>query len=985
MFTKKEITERIVRQPKWQHMARLIDSEQPFCMVASSESFQAFAVALLHEITGRNFLVICPNGEASDIFYANIKTFAPHARYFPERELHLPPGQTVEEKEIERIGLLSRMGEGKLLVITNVSALSLLLPSRKAVTGSVIELFPGADISRDALLRTLLASGYEEAEIVENQGEFARRGGIVDYFPFEDAPVRVEFAADRVGSIRIFDPATQLSIRKQNMAKVLPLSEDYVCGDRDSTFFDHFVEKPVIFVSDPDAAVAEYAKIPERINSGLKQFLAGDRVLQEFSKASTLATDFGRSKTATKIHFAVDKPGRFGLFGGKFLWQKFDGEEVFVVEENRTHLDGLKKILAAHNVLIPDSNIIIGYLSSSFAEPESGITLISSRTLLGAAEGKPGKFFTESVPILRREELKAGDYIVHYQEGIGKFVGFEKIRKDDEEFIVLEYARGEKLYLPVSQIDFIHRYIGTNPAPMLSTLGSTSWIKVRDLVRNEIRALADELSKLYLERKKQHGFSYPDDDEMEQELEESFPYEETQDQLRAIDEIKKDLQSEQIMDRLLCGDSGYGKTEVALRAAMKVVKAGKQVALLCPTTVLVQQHLRTFRERLARFPVTVEMLSRLHPARIQRDILRRLAVGAVDILIGTHRMLGKDVIFKDLGLLIIDEEQRFGVLHKEKLKGEFRRVEVLTLSATPIPRTLYFSLAGIRDLSILETPPVGRLSVTTYLGKYDPGIIRRAISVELERAGQVFYLHNRIYDILKVKNMLEGMFPGIPIGVAHGRMKERELAAVMDEFAAGSIKILVATSIVENGLDIPNANTLIVDNAHKFGLSDLYQLRGRVGRYKLRAYAYLLIPPHIFVTRQAKERLQTINELTKPGSGFKIAMRDLQIRGAGDILGKRQSGFINQVGFNLYCRFWQEVSAKYTGKTVQQPAEKPQMRGVIDDVWLPSPGLRFNLYQEISGIRTREEAENLIRELEDRFGEIPGELEQLIFSQIAES
>ncbi|MGC8805725.1 MAG: DEAD/DEAH box helicase, partial [Candidatus Ratteibacteria bacterium] len=460
-----------------------------------------------------------------------------------------------------------------------------------------------------------------------------------------------------------------------------------------------------------------------------------------------------------------------------------------------------------------------------------------------------------------------------------------------------------------------------------------------------------------------------------------FPYQETFDQLRAMEEIKSDLQSGKIMDRLLCGDSGYGKTELAVRAAFKVVSGGKQVAVLCPTTVLAQQHLRTFKQRMHGFPINIEMLSRLYPDLKQKRILENLAKGNIDIIIGTHRILQDDVIFKDLGLLVIDEEQRFGVVQKEKLKTKFRNVEVLTLTATPIPRTLYLSLSGLRDIILLETPPAGRLSVATYIGRYNDTIVKMAIINELERQGQVFYLHNRIYDIARVKNKLQQMFPATNIAIAHGRMKEHELAAVMEDFADGNIQILVATTIVENGLDVPNANTLIVDDAHRYGLADLYQLRGRVGRYKVKAYAYFLIPQHLQVAGQVKERLKALGELVKPGSGMKIALRDLQIRGAGDILGKKQSGYINQVGFQLYCRFWKEISSQYTGETVSGPEVKPVMRGFIDSEWIPAAGLRFELYKRISEIQNIQQARKILEEMEDRFGNVPEKVKTLILSQ----
>ncbi|MCM8803654.1 MAG: DEAD/DEAH box helicase, partial [Candidatus Omnitrophica bacterium] len=450
------------------------------------------------------------------------------------------------------------------------------------------------------------------------------------------------------------------------------------------------------------------------------------------------------------------------------------------------------------------------------------------------------------------------------------------------------------------------------------------------------------------------------------------------DQLKAIEEVKKDMMSEKIMDRIVCGDSGYGKTEVAMRAAFKAVLSGKQVIILVPTTVLALQHYLTFKERFSKFPVNIEMLSRLISERREKEIIEKLKNGNIDIIIGTHRLLQDDVEFKNPGLLIIDEEQRFGVLQKEKIRTIFRNIDTLTLTATPIPRTLSMALRGLRDISLIETPPEGRLSVITYVGKYDESVVREAILKELDRNGQVFYLHNYIFDIHKVKEKIKKIVPFAKIDFAHGKMKPEEIASVMERFSEGKIDVLIATTIVENGLDIPNANTLIVDNALKYGLADLYQLRGRVGRGKWRAYTYFLYPQHIPLSEKAKERLKAIQEFNNPGSGYKIALKDLEIRGAGNILGKQQHGFIDMVGFNLYCQFWKEAMEEVKGEKIEEELKEVKIK--VSDDYVKSDGLKFYIYREISKIRNKKDAENLINDLIDKFGYIPEDLKTQILS-----
>ncbi len=951
-------------------------------IISESETFDSVLLSSFSKKIPGNIIVICPTPQDSDLIFFNLETFSQNLLYIPEIETHLPPQNRIQDKEILRIqNILSALLTDNNIIVTNLSAMSIYLPSREKFLQSNFQIETGMELKRDDFIKALLSFGYQETDLVEGPGEFARRGSIIDFYPYQDKPIRIEFIGFKVSSIRHFDAFSQHSTEQIKKFNLMPLSEDFIPGERTSTLIDILCPQ-LIFFFNPDNFYNTWEKIINTAHPKFKDIFIDISYIFSLS-ASCFYKNIPGDISDNIFIFSVANSVRFGFFNDKFIWNTIDRENIFIFEENNIHIENIKKILQSHKIDIQNISFSSGYISSPFTFSSANITLLNGVHILGTKKQRKPYYFFESLPIASHDELKKGDYIVHYQEGIGKFLGIEKLPGHKEEMIVLEYRDTDKLYLPLSQIDFIHKYIGSSEIkPQLSKLKSSSWIKTREKVKKEIFNFATELYNLYTERKKIRGFKYPLDDEIQIKIEEEFPYQETVDQLRAIQEIKKDLESEKIMDRLLCGDSGYGKTEVAIRAALKVVRGNRQVALLCPTTILAQQHLQTFRERMQILPIEIEMLSRLYSVKKQKEIINKLKTGSIDIIIGTHRIIQNDVEFKNLGLFIIDEEQKFGVLDKDKIKKRFKDIEVLTLSATPIPRTLYFSLSGVRDLSIIETPPVGRLSVFTYVGRYDKNLIKSAILKEIERNGQIFYLHNRIYDIENVKKNLESMFPDISIEVAHGRMNERKLSMIMEDFTKGKIKILVATSIVENGLDVPNANTLIVDNAHLFGLSDLYQIRGRVGRYKVHAYAYFFIPGHVFMTNLIQERLKTLSTLTNPGSGFQVAMMDLHLRGAGDILGKKQHGFINQVGFNLYCQFWKEVSAMFTGRHLSHVSENPLIKGTIDSQWIPSDSIRFSIYQKIAEIENKKQAKDLIDQLQDRFGQVPQETKQLILNQI---
>ncbi len=619
----------------------------------------------------------------------------------------------------------------------------------------------------------------------------------------------------------------------------------------------------------------------------------------------------------------------------------------------------------------------VGSLSSGFIFPALGEVYITQKELFGPRfRPRHRRRPKEALPFTSFEDLKYGDYVVHVDHGIGQYKGLRHLKSGGiaGDYLYVKYAGNDRLYVPVDKFHLVQRYIGGGPPP-LNRLGGTSWAKTKERVRASIREMARELLELYASRQVLPGYAFSPDTPWQREFEAAFPYEETSDQLQAIEEVKKDMETPRVMDRLVCGDVGYGKTEVALRAAFKAVMDGKQVAVLVPTTVLALQHGQTFSERFSSFPVVVEVLSRFRSKKEQRNVLKGLREGTVDIVIGTHRLLQRDVSFKDLGLLVIDEEQRFGVAAKEKLKKLKKQVDVLTLTATPIPRTLHMSLLGVRDITLIETPPEDRLSIHTYVSTFDDQIIREAIEKELERNGQVFFVHNRIESIYAMEARLRRLFPHARIAVAHGQMKEKDLERVMCDFYARKYDLLLSTAIVESGLDIPNANTIIIDRADTLGLAQLYQLRGRVGRDKHRAYAYLLVPPEGGLGEIARKRLQVISELTELGSGFKIAARDLEIRGGGNLLGPEQHGHIAAVGYDLYCQLIESTIKELRGIHEEpeiEPNIKLKVEAYLPETYIPDPNIRLNLYKRLLTFRSVWDLGDFHSELEDRFGEPPG-------------
>ena len=951
-----EIVERI---KKIEEIIQKIEKREIFSIYGGNLPFFSYLFACIFKFLNSNSLVILPDEKTAEIFYSDILNFTDeNIIFFPEYER---VESEISEINFERVKAILQINENKKsIIITYFPAVIKKVPPFEKFRK--IEIRKGQKIRRDNFIDLLVKCGYDvEKEVVEIPGTFTTRGGIVDFFPpFSEFPLRVEFLGNYINSIRKFEVSSQSSFEKIEKVYVSPLSE-FFAGESTEKFFSQV--DGVSFVVNVEKYLKKGNKISETIYEIIENSIIVGENIDSFKKG--------------KIFFFNVFPTveRFKI-GDDFIWNPYPDEKIKVFSQSVSQGQRLKEILEEKGLDTSNIEFLNGTLSSGFSIPEENISFLSNDEIFGRYKVKYAPFKKRNLKQLSSwDEIKKGDFIVHYNEGIGKFLGMEKMDIDGEEreFIVAEYQCGDKLYIPVEQIQFVHKYIG-DKKPQLSKLGSKNWIKVREKVKNSIRDLASDLYNLYLERKKEKGYRFLPDDKMQEEFEESFIYTETEDQMKAIEEAKRDMESDKITDRLICGDSGYGKTEVAMRCAFKAVLSGKQVAIVVPTTVLCLQHYLTFTERFADFPVIIRQLSRLVPEKKQKEVIDDLKNGKVDIIIGTHRLLQNDISFKDLGLLIIDEEQKFGVVHKEKIKTIFKRVDVLTLTATPIPRTLYMALSGLKDISLIETPPAGRLSVITYAGIYNEGIVKQAIKKEIERGGQTFYLHNYVYDIDKVKRKLEKLIPEAKIEVAHGKMKPEKLSSIMRSFSKGEIDVLVATSIVENGIDVPGANTLIVDNITRYGLSDLYQLRGRVGRYKWRAYAYFFIPPHIPINENLKKRIDALQKLNSPGSGYKIALKDLEIRGAGNILGKQQHGFIDMVGFNLYCKFWREVMGEIKGEKVEKEKEV-KFNSILPSDIVESPSLRFYIYKKMSEIKTEEEKEKFIEEIKDKFGTLAEKLQ----------
>ena len=900
-------------------------------------------------------------------------------------------------------------GSARIIVASAAS----LLPRVSAplhVQSTSLTLVPGQEIAPPDLGDLLAAAGYTRQDPVDESGEFCVRGGVVDFYPAgAKQPVRLEFIGDNIESIRAYDPASQRSTSALDQVAVVPLQDLLSTGDemdRSATVFDYFWAhgKPHLLVSEPDEVADHGRKLSAQVQASYEEAIGkGNRVPEPGALVIpwTEAATWLEGATALETLSIEDETGSTHIasqpaqeFGGRIQDWVADirrarerGEMVVFVADSHGRAERTVELLADYDIFaVPvdraeDSRtaavlVAHGHLTKGFRLPDANLQIWAEADVFEEERKTHERRRSAARTFLSDfRDLKVGDLVVHVDNGIGMFVGLKRIEvgQDVQEFMELRYHGDDKLFVPIERLDLVQKYTG-GARPALDKLGGTSWEKTKTRVKKAMRDMAEELLKLYAARKAVPGHAFSADSHWAQEFDDSFEWELTPDQQTAVADIRRDMETPTPMDRLLCGDVGYGKTEVAMRAAFKAVMDGKQVAILAPTTVLASQHFKTFKSRFAAFPVRIDMVSRFRSKAEQKRTLEDLAAGKIEIIVGTHRLLSKDVQYRDLGLLIVDEEQRFGVAHKEKIKHLRKRVDVLTMTATPIPRTLNMSLAGIRDMSIIETPPRDRLAIQTNVVKFDAAVIQRGIRTEMERGGQVYFVHNRVESIYSLANLITRLVPEARIGVGHGQMNDDSLERVMVDFVAQKYDVLLATTIIENGLDIPNANTIIVNRADRYGLAQLYQLRGRVGRSDRRAYAYLLVPPDESLSPVAKKRLAAIREFSDLGSGFRVAAMDLEIRGAGNLLGGEQSGQIEAVGFDTYMKLLEETIKELKGEEIEDDVRANVNLRVdlrIDESYIPDMNQRLTVYRRMAAVRTADELRRIVDEVRDRYGTPP--------------
>ena len=999
---------------------RLADVREGECVVfqnviGTAQSLMAAAVA---RMASRQTWIICENVRAQEALHGELLNWFPDAQFLPEVEVGLSENALPDpETAAERLHVLQALNQarGRQVVVATRASLDEQVPSPDGLRQLAVKLVRGKPLDRERLLARLAGAGYEAAAQVALRGQFAVRGGILDVFSWQHAlPVRIELFDDEIESIRQFDLDTQTSVQQLDSCTLL-LGE---AGEKTCALRDYLGEADLLVETDSENGELHVSR---RERDGAKRDGAeGDSIaFYEHGLGEFEAGDF-----------VVDETKRQQFFKQLQEWREA-GWCTFFFANNEGELERLRELVSEE--ALGHVVFAIGVIAHGFTFPAAKVAVLSDAELFGRYRTTRARRIS-----LRRareqanraqidfSELNEGDFIVHLEHGIGKFLGLRKMN-ENEEVLVLEFAEEAKLYVPLEQSFLVSRYVGVGKRnPQLSSLADARWAKAKSSAQKAIFDYAASLLTVHAERETSVGFRFPPDNKWMHEFESSFFFKETPDQLTAIAATKADMESDRPMDRLICGDVGFGKTEVAIRAAFKAVMAGKQVAMLVPTTVLAQQHYHTFRERMSDYPVNIDMLSRFRSQAEQRKTVKRLREGGLDIVIGTHRLISQDVEFKKLGLVVVDEEQRFGVGHKERFKQMFKLVDVLTLSATPIPRTLYLSLMGAKDMSIIETPPANRIPTETIICGYDERVIRDAINRELARQGQVYFLHNRVQSIERVALRIKELCPSARVDVGHGQMQEDELEGVMQRFVDGKSDVLVSTTIIESGLDIPNANTIIIDRADRFGLADLYQLRGRVGRAQHKAYAYLMLPRELMTVGAARKRVNAIKQYSALGAGFKIAMRDLEIRGAGNILGTAQSGHIVAIGFDLYCQLLKQAVTKLKGEKVQPRLEvvlrldfvvtneaefsiadcrldgpprriaeskneaaesfrNPQsvIRNSPAPAFLPiayirEPQVRIQAYRKLAEVSTQEQLDALRKNWRDRFGPLPEAAENLL-------
>lgn len=961
-------------------------------------------------------LCILPNREEAQYFKSDLENLLPgeHLLFLPDA--CLKPYRLETENAMaaqERIETITSLRKNnRRIVVSYIAALAEMVVEQKVLEQNTFDIARRQRLDLDFLMDFLQENGFEREDFVFEPGKFSIRGGIVDLFSFaHEHPFRIELDGDEIESIRTFDVNSQLSLKEIDHFSLVPDVHDKRFEEHKTPVFEYLSPQTVIWGAELTLQTEELGKGWEKalqehtraVDLGSQQapphpsdrLLTPGQLAREMEKFRVVHMGGERARGKDLRVGFLQQPQpifkrNFELLTAWLRDNQAAGMDTLLFSENSRQVERLQTILTDLNAKV-DFHPVYQGLSQGFTDTDAKLAFATEHQLFDKYyRTKTRQRYSANTALTIRElrNLKPGDFVTHMDHGIGRFAGLEKMEMNGvtQEVVRLVYKDNDLLYVSVNSLHKIAKYTGKDgTAPAMHKLGSPAWDKQKKATKKKVKDIARELISLYARRKTKKGFAFAPDNYMQLELEASFFYEDTPDQAKATEDVKKDMEHEQPMDRLVCGDVGFGKTEVSMRAAFKAVCDSKQVAVLVPTTILAQQHYRTFKKRFSGFPVTVEYLNRFKSAKEQKETLERLKSGKVDVIIGTHRLLGKDVEFSDLGLMIIDEEQKFGVAAKEKLKELKVNVDTLTLTATPIPRTLHFSLMGARDLSVINTPPPNRQPVHTELHTFNREVIAEAVSYEISRGGQVFFIHSRVKDIYEMARMVEDCAPGARVCVAHGQMDGHELEDAMVRFIEGEYDVLIATTIIESGLDIPNANTIIINNAHMFGLSDLHQMRGRVGRSNIKAYCYLLSPPLSVLSEDARKRLRTIEEFNELGSGFQVAMRDLDIRGAGNLLGGEQSGFISEMGFEMYHKILDEAVRELKNEEFADLYADEQQEDISSrdcqvetdfEMLIPSDYVtqvaeRLALYSELSAIETETELREFSEQLRDRFGKLP--------------
>jgi len=1044
-----QIKQLVQASPKWEELVAAWQKEPNLAIKNAAGSLASIIITLLRDREHAPVLCLVPHldqaermrEEMFDLLGSTSVFHFPPSKIMPWGHRDAP---TVSQQMEVVEALLGDRGQSQTngaansapMIIATPKALLAPIVSSDFLQSRKLALRVGDEIPFDTLLNQLVEMGFERQPVVELQGEMSVRGGIVDLFPFSRGiPIRLEFWGDKIESIREFDPTTQRSEQELVAITLFPQiideadskSKQKKVAEKTTTLLNYFPENTLVCILKPEQIIAalehskkneeELAEVDDLGDEGealwqslLKRFERFRRVtFTQFRHDEGHTLDF-HAQPQPAIHgdlkalrqelekFTARRSADFqSAEHGKLEARATPKEQnrnpkLFFVCESASHAERLSDLFAETELAQFNIELITGNLTHGFVWNDVGLAVYTDHEFYGRTRRPQRKRrYKDGLTFRQLKTLARGDYVVHIDHGIGVYQGLQKIKAGahERECLVIHYQENDKLYVPLEKMDCVQKYTSRESiVPKIHKLGSPDWERLKNRTKKRIKDIAKDLIALYAARKAQKGFAFSQDTLWQKELEASFEFEETPDQTKAIEEVKLDMESEKPMDRLVCGDVGFGKTEVAIRAAFKAVQDGKQAAILVPTTLLAEQHFNTFRQRLSRYPVKVEMLSRFRSRAEQLRTLELLKAGEVDVVIGTHRLFSKDVAFKDLGLIVIDEEQRFGVRHKERLKSIKVNADVLALSATPIPRTLNMALMGVRDMTNIITPPKDRQPIQTEVSQFERDLIRQVIMREIHRGGQVFFVHNRVHSIYRMAGLIKKLVPEVEIGVAHGQMNEHALGKVMLGFVNREFNVLVSTMIIESGLDIPNVNTMIINRADRFGLSQLYQLRGRVGRSHHKAYCYLMIPPIRNLSLEAIKRLETIEEFTDLGSGLQIAMRDLEIRGAGNMLGAEQSGLIDAIGYDLYVRILdqavREARHEAMPETEPLPVEHEPCKVELDeDAFLPEDYVsraeeRVAIYRRVAEAQNLKEIEAITEELRDRFGRLPGPAQNLL-------